>query len=380
MVEIGDTIWGYKVVDLINQGGFCNAFKVEQGGKYYFMKEYTDPTKLSKDFDDFLENQKNILGCMNALGDGTENVVRHFIEDGHYYQIKELLKGKNLEEWLNENGDEKDRFEIAIQLTRILKDVHAEGIVHQDLKAGQIMVVSEDPLKIILTDFDWSVYKGKVVRKVGTPWHNYVDDRPSEKSDIFTLGILICEFLTGSNPYQDNGDYEPELWYRWVKGRKYQEPSELDGAGIISRKLNDIIVQCLSPEPSERPTLDEILQALEDPEDPKRQVILTSGERQLIIPAGGSADRGYFKLCFPDVTDEEGNPVYLYVSHNVEALKVDRDGKNLTFSSPGTLTNRFLLNGKVIDETPVAVKDGDTLELFSSRKGRSVATFNVSVK
>ena len=55
MVEVGDTIWGYKVVDLINRGGFCNAFKVEQGGKYYFMKEYTDPTKLSKDFEDFLE-------------------------------------------------------------------------------------------------------------------------------------------------------------------------------------------------------------------------------------------------------------------------------------------------------------------------------------
>ena len=380
MVEVGDTIWGYKVVDLINRGGFCNAFKVEQGGKYYFMKEYTDPTKLSKDFEDFLDNQRHILGCMDALGEGTEKVVRHFIEDGHYYQVKELLKGTNLEEWLDEHGEEKDRFDIAIQLTKILKKIHAEGIVHQDLKAGQIMVVSDRPLKIVLTDFDWSVFKGKVVRKVGSPWHGYVDDKPSEKTDIFTLGIMICELLTGSNPYQDNGDYEPELWYRWVKGRKYQEPSELDGAGIISRKLNDIIVQCLSPEPSDRPTLDDILKALEDPEDPKRQVVLTIGDRRLIIPAGGTADRGYFKLCFPDVTDKEGNPIYLYVSHNVNALQVGREGKNLTLCSPDALTNRFLLNGKAIDESPTVVKDGDTLDLFSSKKGGSIATFKISVK
>lgn len=380
MVEVGDTIWGYKVVSVINRGGYCNAFKVEEGGKFYFMKEYTDPTKLSKDFEDFLDNQKHILGCMDSLGDGTEKVVRHFIEDAHYYQVKELLPGKNLDSWLEEHGEEKDRFDIAIQLTRILKKVHAAGIVHQDLKAGQIMVVSDIPLKIVLTDFDWSVYKGKVVRPVGSPWHGYVDDKPSEKSDIFTLGIMICELLTGSNPYQDNGDYEPELWYRWVKGRKFQAPSELDGAGIISRKLNDLIVKCLSPEPSDRPSLDEILEALENPEDPKRQLILTIGDRRLIIPAGGSADRGYFKLCFPDVTDGEGNPIHLYVSHKVDALKVAREGKNLTLSSPESLTNRFLLNGKAVNETPVVVKDGDTLELFSSNKGRSVATFKVSVK
>jgi serine/threonine protein kinase len=380
MVEVGDTIWGYKVVDLINRGGFCNAFKVEKDGKYYFMKEYTDPTKLSKDFEAFLDNQKHILGCMEALGEGTEKVVRHFIDDGHYYQVKELLKGTNLEEWLDGHGEEEDRFDIAIQLTKILQKIHAAGIVHQDLKAGQIMVVSERPLKIVLTDFDWSVFKGKVVRKVGSPWHGYVDDEPSEKTDVFTLGIMICELLTGSNPYQDNGDYEPERWYRWVKGRKYQEPSVLDGAGIISRKLNDIIVQCLSPEPADRPALDDILKALEDPEDPKRQVVLTIEDRRLIIPAGGTADRGYFKLCFPDITDKEGNPVYLYISHNVNALQVGREGKNLTLSSPDTLTNRFLLNGKAIGETPAVVKDGDTLDLFSSKKGESIATFRIAVK
>lgn len=380
MVEVGNTIWGYKVVDVINRGAFCNAFKVEQGGKQYFMKEYVDPTKMSDDFEDFLDNQKNILGSINTLGEGIEKVVRHFVDDSHYYQVKELLPGRNLEAWLDDHGEEKDRFDIAIQLTGILKKIHAAGIVHQDLKASQIMVVSDSPLKIVLTDFDWSVFKGKMVRPVGSPWHAYVDDKPSEKSDIFTLGIMICELLTGSNPYQDNGDYERELWYHWVKGRRYQEPSELDGAGIISRKLNDIIVQCLSPDPADRPTLDEILSALQDPEDPKRQIVLTVGDRRLIIPVGGAADRGYFKLCFPDVTDKEGNPVYLYVSHNVNALQVGREGKNLTLCSPDALTNRFLLNGKALDESPVVVKDGDRLELYSSKQGCSIATFNVSVK
>ena len=67
MINVGDTIRGYKVLDLINPGGFCNAYKVSKGGKSFFMKEYTDPTELSKDFKAFIENQKVILGKLKSL-------------------------------------------------------------------------------------------------------------------------------------------------------------------------------------------------------------------------------------------------------------------------------------------------------------------------
>ena len=381
MINVGDTIRGYKVLDLINPGGFCNAYKVSKGGKSFFLKEYTDPTELSKDFKAFIENQKVILATLKSLGDSTENIVEHFVEDGHYYQVKELLSGCNMDDWMEENTDISDRFEAAIQLTKILKMVHGAGIVHQDLKPGQVMVVSESPLKLVLTDFDWSVHKGKLVRKVGTPWYGYIDENPSEKSDIFTLGIILCVLLTGATPYQTKHDnlFEPELWPRWVSGRSYDEPIVLN-PDDITKKLNQVIVSCLSPIPSERPSLDEILAVLENPKDSKRMVTLTSGTKKLIIPAGASADRRDFKLCFLDVTDKEGNPVYMYVSHEMTALKVARDGDELTICSPDNLSNKFLLNGKQLTDVPVRINDGDTLELFSTKRGEAVAAFSVTVK
>ena len=369
MINVGDTIRGYKVIDLINPGGFCNAYKVSKGGKSFFLKEYTDPTELSKDFKAFIENQKVILGTLKKLGDTTENIVEHFVEDGHYYQVKELLSGCNMDEWMEENGEISDRFEAAIQLTKIIQLIHGAGIVHQDLKPGQVMVVSQSPLKLVLTDFDWSVPRGKVVRKVGTPWYGYIDD------------IILCALLTGATPYQTKHDdlFEAELWPRWVSGRSYDEPIDLN-PDDITKKLNQVIVSCLSPNPSDRPSLDEILSVLENPKDSKRMVALVSGGKKLIIPAGATADRRDFKLCFPETTDKEGNPVYMYVSHEMIALKVAKDGDELSICSPDALSNKFRLNGKELTATPVRINDGDTLELYSSKRGETVAQFSVTVK
>ena len=381
MISVGDTIRGYKVLDLINPGGFCNAYKVSKGGKSFFLKEYTDPTELSKDFKAFIENQKVILGKLKSLGDTTETIVEHFVEDGHYYQVKELLNGCNLDDWMEENTEITDRFDAAIQLTKIIQLIHGAGIVHQDLKPGQVMVVSQSPLKLVLTDFDWSVPKGKVVRKVGTPWYGYIDDKPSEKSDIFTLGIILCALLTGATPYQNKHDnlFEAELWPRWVSGRSYDEPIDLN-PDDITQKLNQVIVSCLSPNPSDRPSLKEILTVLENPKDSKRMVVLVNGSKKLIIPAGATADRRDFKLCFPEVLDKEGNPIYLYISHDMTALKVVRDRDELSICSPDKLSNKFILNGKQLTDKPVRINDGDTLELFSSKRGAAVARFSVTVK
>lgn len=381
MINEGDTIRGYKIVELINNGGFCNAFRVTKGGNTYFLKEYSDPTELSKDFKAFVENQKSIIIILKKVGDTTETIVEHFVEEGHYYQVKQLLNGKNLDDWMEENGEVEDRFEAAIQLTQIIQKIHAEGLVHQDLKPGQVMVVSESPLKLVLTDFDWSIPKRKVVRFVGTPWYGYADDAPSEKSDIFTLGIIICVLLTGANPYQLKHDntFETDQWPRWVKTRSYNEPIELN-PDDITKKLNRMIVSCLSPDPSERPTLDEILSTLQNPKDVKRMVALVDGSHQLIIPVGATAERRDFKLCFPETTDKDGNLIYLYISHELTALKVMREDDELLICTPDDISNRFMLRGVPLDAEPMIIRDGDTLDLFSTKKGEVVASFSVVVK
>lgn len=381
MINVGDTIHGYEVVELINAGGFCNAFKVKKGGRTLFMKEYSDPTELTKDFKEFFSNQVAIIELLNRIGDNTETIVEHFVYDSHYYQVKEYLSGKCLNTWMEENGDIGCRLEVAIQLTKIIQKIHSVGLVHQDLKPEQVMVLSESPIKIVLTDFDWSIPNGKVVRYVGSPWYLYVDDCPSEKSDIFTLGIILCELLTGATPYQLMHDnlFDREKWDSWVLNREYNEPIELN-PDDITRKMNKMIVSCLSPNPSERPSLDEILSVLQNPKDVFRAVTLVNGAGRLFIPVGASADRRDFKICFPETTDEEGNPIYMYISHDVKALNVVRDGYDVSLSASNELSNKFLLNSAQLSSTPVRVQDGDTIELFSTKRSQVVASFKLELK
>ena len=381
MLTLGDTIKGYKIVADINRGRYCTAFKVAKGGSEYFMKEYTKPTILSEDFDAFIDNQFAIKDKLDMVGDTTETIIEQFVYDRHYYQVKTLLPGENMSSWMEHCSDVEARFTAAIELTKIIQSIHRVHVVHQDLKPGQVMVVSEAPLKLVLTDFDWSIPDGNIIDKVGTYWYMPIDSTPSEKSDIFTLGIILCELLTGANPYQYNNDglFDEKLWPRWVSGRQYTEPIELT-PNDITTKLNKMILSCLSPEAAERPSIEEILTVLMNPGDIKRSITLETHGHRLILPAGATAGRRDFKLCFPDVTDPDENLIYGYISHDKTVLQVERDDEELTLCVPDEFSNKFILNGTVLTGTPVVVHDGDTLELFSNRRGESIATFAVTVK
>lgn len=383
MLDVGDRIGSYAITKVVNRGGgFCDSFIASKGGKKFFLKMYRDPTEMSRDFKDFYKNQKKIASLLSPLRDCTEHLEEHFVLDGHYYQVKSLLSGKNLANWMEEVLEFEPRRQAAIQLAGILKKVHDVGIVHQDLKPEQVMVESASPLKLVLTDFDWSFPGDSIVRLVGTPWYFHPDDMPSKRSDIFTLGIIICVLLTGSNPYQHNngGEYKDEReWQRWVQGKKYLEPIALN-PDDVTQKLNRMILYCLSPNASERPTLDEIISTLENPSDIPEMIKLECGTEKLLMPVNAVATRKDFKYCFSSVTDSEGNPVYLYISHGAEALKVVLDGEQIALCTPTSMTNSFKVNGKLISDSPVVVKDGDRLDLFSSRKGVVVASFVIHVK
>ena len=254
----------YDIVEELNKGAFCDAYKVRKSGKDYFLKLYKDPTEMSADYDDFKKNQKTMIPILKALGGKTETIIEDFEIDGRYFQVKEFIPGAtNLRGWLDTCDDIDERLDVAIQLCYIIKAVHEKNIIHQDLKPEQIMTISDSSrkagIRIILTDFDWSIPNGKVVRYVGTPGYGNIDgNKVSFKSDIFTLGIILCELLTGCNPFvfSETGDarlYEPELWEKWVKNKDYVTPNKINTD--LSKPFNDIIERCLEPNQSARPLL-----------------------------------------------------------------------------------------------------------------------------
>ena len=387
---------GYEIVEELNKGAFCDSFKVRKGGRYYFMKLYKDPTVMSKDYSAFVKNQRAMIPLLKSLGDKTETIVEDFEikKEGRYYQIKELIPSStNLRKWLEANGDYDKRLDVAIQFCDVLKAVHGKNIIHQDLKPEQVMTVPDSSkkagIRLILTDFDWSVPNGKVVRYVGTPGYNNIDGtKLSYKSDIFTFGIILCELLTGGNPFvitEKGGErvFEPTAWVHWVKKKEFVSPNRINDE--LPKVINDIIVQCLDPEQSKRPSLDDIANALQGkvPTAARKKAKLIaakSGDKMILVP-GTTYGRNHFKELFKNTEDSDGNLVYKYLDQTYAIIDLTQEDEQLYMSYPayGMAKNKLLLNGKELKDTPTPLNNGDKLSVFSTSKGVEVAVFNVEV-
>lgn len=383
-------IHGYDVIEELNKGAFCDAYKVRKGGTDYFLKLYKDPTVMSADYEDFKKNQAKMIPLLKSLGSQVETIIEDFEEEGRYYQVKEFIPGAtNLRDWLETSDNYDDRLDVAIQFCTILKAVHEKGIIHQDLKPEQVMTVRDHShksgIRLILTDFDWSIVDGKVVRYVGTPGYNNIDGtNVSYKSDIFTLGIILCELLTGCNPYvvseSEERIYEPTKWVEWVKKKDFKAPIAINDE--LPEPINEMIVKCLEPDPKNRPAIGDIISVLINPFPRLKALLLSpSGESMIMVPGNGYG-RQHFKELFSRTTDTDSNPVYMYLDKSYATLYLVQEKGELKIGCPsnGKAKNKIQLNGSDMSDTPETIKNGDKVSIFSTGKSEIIVTFNIEIK
>ena len=389
MRKINVEINGYKLTKEISITENCFSFFVEKDGIKYFMKEYRNPTVSDPIFKKFYDNQKVIIDRLNAMGSLTEKYIEHFIDSGIYFQVKELLPGINLMEYLETHSNFEERLQISIILCGMLKNLHSQNIVHQDLKPHQVMLVDDVigkktkiGFRMILSDFDWAIPDGNLVRLVGTPYYkspeHYQNKKPLFQSDIFTTGIMIYELLTGTSPYDfDDAALDEIICERTLKKKIYKKPIELNDE--ISPEVNDIILKCLEPKIENRPSLDEIQDVLLGDKKEKSQFALKLKDLKYIIFSNKEFGRNELKTFFKEIMDDEGNPIYKYCDSDKSMLSFTKesDGK-YKVSAPYDTKNYFLLNEKKIDKEPLDIIFGDILQLYSTTKSKIVASFEIA--
>ena len=197
------------------------------------------------------------------------------VDNGIYYIVMELIQGKTLKEIIVEEGGPlpwKWSINVAIQIASALDMAHKNNIIHRDIKPHNIIITEDGVAKV--TDFGIAkAVSNSTITAFGTtigsvhylsPEHargGYTD----AKSDIYSLGVVMYEMLTGRVPFDADTPVSVALKHMQEEP---QEPIELNPN--IPESINKIIMKALKKDPMERyqtsmELLRDLKQALKNP-------------------------------------------------------------------------------------------------------------------
>lgn len=276
-------------------GGMSEIAFAEKDGKEWFIKKFISPkyptpdspgserikAQKKKNCDEFESRQKSLnskIGSKCGLGGNLVYAVDFFRVDTCYYKINEKIDASSIS--IDEicKLNHKDISVILKSLVHSLRIMHRENIVHGDLKPDNILIkaTATGSYTTKLIDFDDSYFSGNPPKDreqvVGTPEYyspelfDYISDEENElpgtiltlKSDIFALGIIFTEYLTGSKPIIPSG------YIGTYSAVKDNQPIAFKKSTHLTAELEDLLHKMLLLEASKRPTIDEVFLALKN--------------------------------------------------------------------------------------------------------------------
>ncbi|NUP08774.1 MAG: serine/threonine protein kinase [Polyangiaceae bacterium] len=199
-------------------------------------------------------------------------------EDGTPYLVMELMEGEGLDQRLARSGVFRPGEAAACVafVARGLEEAHVRGLVHRDLKPGNVFFAVDDRGEVIPKVLDFGVSKAtaaadpKFVRTntgavLGSPAYMSPeqargDESIDGRSDVWSLGVILYETLTGRSPF-DGNNYN-QLMVNIIT-QPHKPVMELNP--IISQELSDVVDRCLEKDPARRVrTARELADRLED--------------------------------------------------------------------------------------------------------------------
>ncbi len=246
----------YEILEKIGNGGMATVYKA----KCHVLNRFVAVKVLKEEFttDEEFIRRFNIE-AQSAAGLTHPNIVSVYDvghEDNIYYIVMELIQGKTLKQIIAESGilPWKWSVNIAIQIASALEAAHKNNIVHRDIKPHNIIITEDGVAKV--TDFGIAkAVSNSTITAFGTtigsvhyfsPEHargGYTD----AKSDLYSLGIVMYEMLTGRVPF--DADTPVSIALKHMQ-EKPVEPIKLNPS--IPLAVNQIIMKAMRKDPNER--------------------------------------------------------------------------------------------------------------------------------
>jgi len=210
-------------------------------------------------FDRFLQEYEMIAGIDHP------NIVRIHdlgVSDDHAHIAMEYLPGGGLRERIDQGLTEEDAIDYTRQIAGALGQLHSLGIMHRDLKPGNIMLRTDGSLALI----DFGLAKRmRLAQEItgqgaifGTPYYMSPEQghaaKVDERSDIYSLGVIFYEMLTGKKPFV--GDDAMGIIYQHTKAPIPLLPEPVGHHQALINRM-------LAKRPEDRPqTMEEVLECL----------------------------------------------------------------------------------------------------------------------
>ncbi len=270
----------YRVDEFIGRGGMAEVYKVWDTRRSTFlaMKLLHADLALDRAFLRRFNREAETLARLQH-----PNIVRFYglEQDGEQiFMLMDFIEGKSLKQLIfNANGPLTlaQVLNISRQICQALQYAHYEGFVHADVKPGNVLI--DNSGRVMLNDFGiarMAQTSTATLGGAGTPAYmspeQALSEKPTSQSDIYSLGILLFEMLTGERPFngergKTGGSVDERV--RWEQIHQ-PAPAARDLNPNISPEVEAVVLKTLAKDPSRRySSALEISQALEQAIQPE---------------------------------------------------------------------------------------------------------------
>ncbi len=250
----------YIVERLLDQGGQSLVYEVRNGIGKHFVLKVVRPTALGEEFSRRLEDEARILVRLEHPNIVAAHELGLTAEDPpRVFMVMERLRGRNLRALL----DRRTRVDIAVALqigasvADALAHTHAAGVVHLDVKPANVFVhIDATGVPVVkLLDFGFmrALQPGSsVLSLAGTPTYGapeqLLGEPVSPGTDIYSLGLVLYELLSGRRPFPLNDGVMAV-----VTARLSRQAPLLSRWILVPSDVEQLVMSCIERQPSLRP-------------------------------------------------------------------------------------------------------------------------------
>jgi serine/threonine protein kinase/tetratricopeptide (TPR) repeat protein len=287
---IGATLDNYRILEKLGAGGQGEVYKAvdKRLGRTVVIK-VLPPDLTVKEAN--LKRFEREARLASSLDHPNICTIFDLGEDGNvHYIAMQYVEGRNVRQLVNGRPLElKSALSIAVQVADALAAAHARGIIHRDIKAGNVMVTDSGQVKVLdfglakLLDED-AAHAGGIhhteLTEIGVPYGTATyaapeqarGDRVDKRADIFSTGVLLYEMLTGIWPFQGRTSVDVRHAVLHAQPKPVAEMRN----DAVPPRLQQILDRALQKEPRDR------YQKMEELRDDLKNVL-----REVMARSGG---------------------------------------------------------------------------------------------